>query len=79
MACKCIRKLLLATIELPILFLLRVQANDLTHISFHPSSPLTLLPLVSKLDKVQTNNLATTTFGPSPMPILYPPHSSEHA
>jgi hypothetical protein len=77
LACKCIRKLLPVMIELLILILLRVQANGLAHISFHPSSPLTLLPHVSKLDKVQTNDLATTTFGPSPMPIMYP-HFSEH-
>jgi hypothetical protein len=53
MACKFIRKLMLMMMELFILVLLKVQANDLSYISLHPSSPPTLPPHVPKLDKVK--------------------------
>jgi hypothetical protein len=46
-------------------------------LNFHSSSPLTLLPHVSKLNKVQTNDIAPTTLGLSPTPIMYP-HSTKH-
>lgn len=77
MAYKCSRILLLLMIELLIFIFLKVQTNDFAHISFYSSSPLTLLPHVSKLNKVQTNDIAPTTFGLSPTPILHP-HSSKH-
>jgi hypothetical protein len=44
MACKSIKKLTLVMMKLLILILLKVQANNLAHISFHPSSPPRLLP-----------------------------------
>jgi hypothetical protein len=72
MACKCIRKLMVVMMEFLILILLKVQANDLAHISFHPSSAPTMLPYFSELDKVQNNDFAPTSFSPSPLPILDP-------
>ena len=57
MAYKCIRKLVVV-MELLTLILLKVQANDLIHIFFPPSSLPIQLPNFSKLDKVQTNELA---------------------
>jgi hypothetical protein len=76
MACKCIRKLVVVMMELLILFLLKVQANNLAHTSFRPSSHPIQLSYFSKLDKVQNNILAPTSFSPSPLPILYH-HSTE--
>jgi hypothetical protein len=76
MACKYIRKPMLVMVELLILILLKVQANDFAHISFHPSSPPTPVPHFSKLDKIKTNDFVSTSFCPSPLPILYP-YSSE--
>jgi hypothetical protein len=72
MACKCIRKLMLVIMELLILILLKVQANDLAQISFHSSSPSALLSYFRKLDKVQTKDISPTSFCPSPLPIMYP-------
>jgi hypothetical protein len=77
MACKCIKNLMVVMIKLFIIILLKVQANDLANIPFHPSAPLTLVLHFPKLDKVQTNDLASTTCCPSPMPIPHTP-SSEH-
>jgi hypothetical protein len=56
--------------EFCIHILLKVQGNDL--ISFHPSSSLIVHPHFSKLDKVQTNDLAPTSLCPSPLPFMYP-------
>jgi hypothetical protein len=68
MACKCISKLMVVMMELLILILLKVQANDPAHISFRPSSPSTMLPYFSELDK----DLAPTSFSSSPLLILDP-------
>ncbi|XP_062160125.1 uncharacterized protein LOC133867396 isoform X3 [Alnus glutinosa] len=76
MACKCIRKLVVVMMELLILFFLKVQANNLAHTSFRPSSHPIQLSYFSKLYKVQNNILAPTSFSPSPLPILYH-HSTE--
>lgn len=46
------------------------------YITFHPSSPSTLLPHFPKIDKVQTNDLVLISFSPSPLPLIYP-HSTE--
>ena len=62
--------------ELLILILIEVEANDLAHTSFHPSSPSAPLPHFSEPNKVYSNDLASTSFSPSPLPIIYP-HSSE--
>jgi hypothetical protein len=62
--------------ELLILILLKVQANELAQISFHSSSLSALLPYFHKLDKVQTKDIFPTSFCPSPLPIMYP-HSSK--
>jgi hypothetical protein len=72
MACKCIRKLILVVIEFLILILLKVQANNHGHISFTPFSSPIQLPHFSKLNTVQTNNLAPPSICPAPMPIMYP-------
>jgi hypothetical protein len=58
MAYKCIKKLVVVMDPLLTLILLKVQANDLTHFFFPPSSLFIELPSFSKLDKVQTNELA---------------------
>lgn len=76
MACKCIKKLMVMMMDLLILILLQVQANELAHISFHPSSPPVMHPYFSELDNVQTNDICPTSFCPSPLPIMYP-RSSE--
>jgi hypothetical protein len=62
--------------ELLILTLLNMQANDLPHISFRPSSPPIMLSYLYELHKVQNNDLAPASSFPSPLPILYP-HSFE--
>lgn len=61
MAFKCIRKLVVVMMELLILILLKVQANDFAHTSFCPSSHPIVFPYFSKLDKVQNNVLAPTS------------------
>ena len=66
------KKLMLVILELFILILLKVQANDYADITFQPSSPSIMLPHFPKLDKVQTNDLATISFSSSPLPTLYP-------
>jgi hypothetical protein len=77
MASKSFKKLMVVIMmELLILILLKVQANDLARISFPPFSPPIQLHRFSELDKVQINNLAPTTFRPSSVPIMYP-HSFE--
>jgi hypothetical protein len=76
MASKRIKKLMVVIMELLVLVLLKVQANDLAHISFPPSSPPIQLHHFSELGKVQINNLAPTSFRPSPLPIM-DPHSFE--
>lgn len=76
MACKYIRKLVIVMMELLILILLKVKANDLAHISLRFSSPPIQLFYLPKFDKVQNNVLAPTSFSLSPLPILYP-HSFE--
>jgi hypothetical protein len=50
MAMKCVRKLMLIMMELLILILLGVQANDLALTSFSPSSSLFMSPYSSELD-----------------------------
>ena len=47
------RKVMVVMMDLIIIILVEVQANDLTSISFHPASLLISLPLLSKVDKVQ--------------------------
>jgi hypothetical protein len=76
MALTCIRKFSVVVIELLILILLKVQANDLAHFSFHLSSALFQLSYFSKLDKVQNHVLAPTSLSLSPLPIIYP-HSTK--
>ena len=72
MARNVLENFMLVMVESLILILLKVQANDLAHIYFHPSSPPTLVPHFSKLDKVQTIDFVPASFCPSPLPILYP-------
>jgi hypothetical protein len=74
MALKCIRKFSVVMIELLILIILKVQANDLAHFSFHLSSAPIQLSYFSKLDKVQNHVLAPTSLSLSPIPIIYHPH-----
>ena len=62
--------------EFCIHILLKVQGNDLTNISFHPSSSLIVHPHFSRFDKVQTNDLTPTSLCPSPLPFMYH-HSSK--
>jgi hypothetical protein len=50
MARKCFRQLRVAMMDLVILLLIQVQANDLTSTSFHPSSLPIPLPHPSELD-----------------------------
>jgi hypothetical protein len=53
MARKFMRKVMVVMMDLIIIILVEVQANDLTSISFLPASLLISLPLLSKPDKVQ--------------------------
>jgi len=76
MAWKCIGKHMVVMLELLIHILLKVQANDLAYISFHPSSPPIMNPHFSRIHKVQTNGRAPTSFGPSRLSLMYP-HSSK--
>jgi hypothetical protein len=78
MAWKCIGKRhMVVMLELLIHILLKVQANDLVHISFRSSSPPIINPqYFSRIHKVETNGRASTSFGPYSLPFLYP-HSSK--
>jgi hypothetical protein len=70
MDCKCIRKLMVVMMELLILILLKARANNHGHMSFPPSSSPIQLPHFSELNKVQTNNFASTSVSVSQLRIM---------